>query len=306
MIWYLARRIGWALIVLWVVVTLSFAVTVLSPVDPVRSYVGLRATREEYERARREFGLDEPVPVQYVRYVARLLQGDMGTSFINQQPVLRNILNRLPFTAVLAFAAMLIAVAIGVPLGLWAALRHRSRTDRSILLVSLVGAMVPAFLLGYGMLYVFSFELRLLPLGGTASPAALILPALTLGLPSAAWYVRMMRSESLTILQSDYIRLARAKGMDENVVIRRHLMRNAAAPIVAMVALDFGAFFGGVLVVEKVFAWPGVGQSAWQAITFNDQPMVVGTVLIAAAFVTVFNLSADVFNAWIDPRARYA
>jgi peptide/nickel transport system permease protein len=303
---YVLRRLAWAVLVLWVIVTLAFMVTILSPVDPVRSYVGLRATKEEYERARHEFGLDQPVYVQYVRYVQHLAGGDLGSSFINQQPVLQNILGRLPSTALLALGGVLVAVLIGVPLGLIAALRNHTRTDDGILVLSLLGATLPAFLLGFGLLYVFSFNLQWFPLGGATSPTSLVLPALTLGLASAAWYVRMMRSEALTILSADYIRLARAKGMPERVVVTRHLMRNALAPIVAMIALDFGAFFGGVLIIEKVFAWPGIGQAAWQAIRFNDQPMVIGTVLVAAFFVTAFNLCADVVNAWIDPRIRYA
>jgi peptide/nickel transport system permease protein len=300
------RRLAWSIVVLWAIVTLTFGATILSPVDPVRSYVGLRATPEEYARARAAFGLDQPVIVQYVRYLDRLVHGDLGTSFVNQQPVLADLVNRLPYTAALALAGELVAILAGVPLGLLAAMRSRRRTDRTILLASLVGAMTPTFVLGFALLYVFGFSLRWFPLGGTASPAALVLPALTLGLPSAAWYVRMMRSEALTILSADYIRLARAKGMPERIVIGRHLLRNAIAPIVTMIGLDFGAFFGGVLIVEKVFAWPGIGQEAWRAINFNDQPLVIGTVLLAAVFVTAFNLVADLVNAWVDPRTAYA
>jgi peptide/nickel transport system permease protein len=306
MIRRIARRIGWSIVVLWAVVTLTFGATILSPVDPIRSYVGLRATPEEYERARRAFGLDQPVYVQYVRYVDRLIHGDLGTSFVNQQPVVADILGRLPYTAILAVAGELVAILVGVPLGLLAALRSRRPIDRTILVLSLLGAMTPTFVLGFALLYFFAFVLHWFPLGGTVSPSAIVLPALTLGLPSAAWYVRMMRSEALNILSADYIRLARAKGLPERIVIGRHLLRNAIAPIVTMVGLDFGAFFGGVLIVEKVFAWPGIGQAAWRAINFNDQPLVIGTVLAAAVFVTLFNLLADVVNAWIDPRTSYA
>ena len=203
-------------------------------------------------------------------------------------------------------AGELVAILVGVPLGLLAALRSRRPIDRTILVLSLLGAMTPTFVLGFALLYFFAFVLHWFPLGGTVSPSAIVLPALTLGLPSAAWYVRMMRSEALNILSADYIRLARAKGLPERIVIGRHLLRNAIAPIVTMVGLDFGAFFGGVLIVEKVFAWPGIGQAAWRAINFNDQPLVIGTVLAAAVFVTLFNLLADVINAWIDPRTSYA
>jgi peptide/nickel transport system permease protein len=306
MLRYIVRRLVWTIVVLWAIVTLTFCVTLLSPVDPVRSYVGLRATPEEYQRVRQQFGLDQPPYVQYVRYIELLLQGNLGTSFINQQPVLDNLAQRLPYTALLAVAGEFVQLAIGIPLGLLAALRRRSAVDRGILFGSLAGVITPTFVLGFVLLYVFSFILGWFPLGGSASLPALVLPALALGLPGAAWYVRMLRSETLNILSSDYVRLARAKGLPERIVISRHILRNALAPIVTMVGLDFGVFFGGVLIVEKVFAWPGIGQQAWLAINQNDQPLVIGTVLCAAFFVTIFNLLADIANAIIDPRAKYA
>jgi len=301
---YVLARLLWTLVILWAIVTLTFAATFLSPIDPARSYAGLRATDQVIEQVREKFGLDDPIPVQYVRYMGRLAQGDLGDSFATGEDVRSAILSRLPDTMLLALAAAVIQIALGIPLGLVAALRRQTLVDRSILIFSLVGVVVPAFVLGFLLLYYLAFRLGWFPLGGAGSLAHLILPAFTLGIAGAAWYARMLRSTVLNILSEDYVRNARAKGLPETVVVLRHILRNSIGPIVTMVGLDVGVFLGGVLVIEKVFAWPGIGDQAWRAITFNDVPMVMGTVLVAAFFVTVFNLIADVANAFIDPRIR--
>ncbi len=301
---YVLARLLWTLVILWAIVTLTFAATFLSPIDPARSYAGLRATDKVIEQVRERFGLDDPIPVQYVRYLGRLAQGDLGDSFATGEDVRSAILSRLPDTMLLALAAAVIQITIGIPLGLVAALRRQTLVDRSILIFSLVGVVVPAFVLGFLLLYYLAFRLGWFPLGGSGSLAHLVLPAFTLGIAGAAWYARMLRSTVLNILSEDYVRNARAKGLTETVVVLRHILRNSIGPIVTMVGLDVGVFLGGVLVIEKVFAWPGIGDQAWRAITFNDVPMVMGTVLVAAFFVTVFNLIADVANAFIDPRIR--
>jgi peptide/nickel transport system permease protein len=306
MLRYVARRIAWTLVVLWAIVTLTFAATFLSPIDPARSYAGPRASEEQVERVREKFGLDEPVYVQYARYLGRLAQGDLGTSFLTDRSVVDSIVDRFPETALLAFAAAVVQLAIGIPLGVAAALARRSWLDRSILAFTLIGVVTPAFVLGFLLLYFLAFKLSLFPLGGSGSFMALVLPAITLGIPGAAWYARMLRSTVLNILGEDYVRMARAKGMSEQVVVVRHVLRNAISPIVTMIGIDIGVFLGGVLVIERVFAWPGIGLQAWTAISFNDVPMVMGTVLFAAFFVTLFNLIADLVNAGIDPRVKYA
>jgi peptide/nickel transport system permease protein len=303
---YLARRLAWTIVVLWAIVTLTFGATFLSPIDPARSYAGLRASDEVIERVREDFGLNDPLYVQYGRYLARIFQGDLGRSFATDQPVRSAIIDRLPETALLALAAAVVQLSLGIPLGLLAALKRRSAVDRSILVFSLVGVVTPTFVLGFLLLYFLAFKLGWFPLGGSGSFEHLVLPALTLGVAGAAWYARMLRSAVLNILAEDYVRMARAKGLSERVVIGRHILRNAISPIITMVGLDVGIFLGGVLVIERVFAWPGIGDQAWRAITFNDIPMVMGTVLFAAFFVTVFNLVADLVNAAIDPRVKYA
>jgi peptide/nickel transport system permease protein len=195
---------------------------------------------------------------------------------------------------------------IGIPLGLIAALRRRTLVDRGILVFSLVGVVVPTFVLGFLLLYFLAFKLDVFPLGGSGSFMHVVLPALTLGIPAAAWYARMLRSTVLNITSEDYVRNARAKGLSERVVVQRHVMRNAVGPIITMVALDLGAFLGGVLVIEKVFGWPGLGEQTWRAVSNNDIPLIMGTVLVAAFFVAILNLIADVTNAAVDPRVKYA
>jgi peptide/nickel transport system permease protein len=202
--------------------------------------------------------------------------------------------------------AIIVQIGLGVPLGLIAALRRGEVADKGILVFSLIGVVIPSFVLGFLLLYIFAFKLGWFPLGGSGSVSNLVLPALTLGVAGAAWYARILRSTVLNILGEDYIGFARAKGLSEWIIVWRHILRNAISPLITMIALDFGVFLGGVLVIEKVFAWPGIGLQAWQAIQFNDVPMVMGTVLIAAFFITMLNLVADVVNAYVDPRIRYA
>ncbi len=197
------------------------------------------------------------------------------------------------------------AAGAGLPLGVYAALRWQRIADRVILSGSLLGVVMPQFVLGFLLLYFFAYHLQIFPLGATASLPALVLPALALGLPGGAWYARMVRSSVLNVLGEDYIRNCRAKGLSEWTVVIRHVLRNSAGPAITMIGLDFGIFLGGVLVVEQVFGWPGIGQQMWNAITANDIPVVMGTVIVAATAVVIFNLVADLANAFLDPRIKY-
>ena len=301
---YTLKRLAWTVVVLWAIVTFTFAAVFMSPVDPARMYAGERATEAVVEQTRHNLGLDQPLFVQYRTYVSRLLHGDLGHSFYTGNSVLDTTTSRVPKTALLAGAALLLAVAIGVPLGIAGALRHGSIADKSILLGSLVGVVTPSFVLGFLLLYYLAFKLAWFPLGGSDSPSSIVLPALTIGAPAAAWYARMTRSTILNILSEDYVRNARAKGMPERIVVGRHILRNAAAPIVTMVGLDLGVLLGGVLIIENVFGWPGLGQQTWQAVSANDVPLVMGTVLLAGVFVAFCNLAADLANAILDPRVR--
>lgn len=305
MIWYVCRRLAWTIVVLWAIATLTFGAIFLSPVDPAHVYAGSRASEQVVEQVREDFGLNDSIAAQYGRYMERLVQGDLGTSFFTGKPVLTSTIDRLPRTILLAGAAALVMLALGIPMGIIAALRPRSLVDRFIMGFSLVGAVIPTFVLGLLLLYFLAFKLDLFPLGGSGSFSHLVLPALTLGIPGAAWYARMLRSTILNITSEDYVRNARAKGMPQRIVVGRHVMRNAIGPIVTMIALDLGVFFGGVLVIEKVFGWPGLGELAWRAVGNNDIPVIMGTVLIAACFIVLLNLVADLVNAAVDPRVAY-
>lgn len=306
MLAYVVRRVGWAVLVLWVIVTLTFGATFFSPIDPARSYAGARASAEVVENVRRELGLDQPLYVQYGRYLRRLAVGDLGESFSTGRPVLDSLVSRFPATAMLTLAAALTMLAIGVTLGLTAGLRRQTTLDRGIMGGSLLGVSIPDFVLGFALLYLLAFQLRVFPLGGMGGWRSLVLPALSLAIPYSAWYVRLVRSVTIGVASEEHVRFARAKGLAAATLVRRHIARNAMPPTVGMFGSDLGVFFGGVLVIERVFGWPGIGEQAWRAITFNDIPMVMGTVLFAGFFVVLFNLVADLVVATIDPRVRYS
>jgi peptide/nickel transport system permease protein len=305
MIRYIGGRLAWALVVVFAITIITFGVTFLSPVDPARLYAGLRATHAQYEVARSQLGLNHPIIVQYILYVGRLIHGNLGTSYSTGEPVLSLVMSRLPATLELAGAGLLVEVLIGLPLGFLAALKWQGLADRIVLTGSLLGVVVPQFVLGFVLLYVFAYKIPLFPLGATDSLPALVLPALALGLPGAAWYARMVRSSVLNVLGEDFVRNCRAKGLSEWTVVGRHVLRNSVGPAVTMIGLDFGIFLGGVLIVEQVFGWPGIGAQAWNAISANDIPVVLGTVIVAATAVVIFNLVADIANAILDPRIRY-
>lgn len=306
MIRYIGGRLGWAVLVVFAITIITFGVAFLSPVDPARLYAGLRATHAQYEIARQQLGLNHPIAVQYWFYLERIVHGNLGTSYSTGEPVLHLVLSRLPATLELAAAGLLVEVLIGLPLGVLAALKWQGPADRIVLTGSLLGVVVPQFVLGFVLLYLFAYKIPLFPLGATDSLPALVLPALALGLPGAAWYARMVRSSVLNVLGEDFIRNSRAKGLSEWSVVSRHVMRNSVGPAVTMIGLDFGIFLGGVLVVEQVFGWPGIGQQAWNAISANDIPVVLGTVIVAATAVVIFNLAADIVNALLDPRIKYS
>lgn len=301
---FILRRLLWTVVVLWGIATLTFIIVHFSPVDPARAYAGPRASEETVEATRVRFGLDAPLHVQYQRYLSRVVRGDFGESFITGRPVKTEVLERAPKTFQLALVAAALQAAVGVVLGTIAARRRDTLTDQGILFGTLLGLVTPSFVLGFVLLYIFSFKLRWLPLGGSESMASIILPAVTLAVTGMALYARLTRSTLLGIMNQDYARLARAKGLPPGIILRRHLLPNAAGPIVTVAALDLGVFLGGVLVVERVFNWPGLGQLAWTAINVNDVSLVMGVILFAALSVTLLNLLADILNALIDPRVR--
>ena len=301
---YLARRLAWGALVLLGVSVITFLIAFAVPADPARNIGGIHATRAALANIRQAYGLDQPVPVQYVRYLQRLAHGDLGRAYSVSQDVLPAIQDRLPYTGLLALCGLLFELAIGVPLGLAAAVWPGRIIDRGSLLATLVVFSLPPFVLGNMFLLLFAFHWSLFPLGGADSATSIVLPALTLGCGGAVWYTRLLRSTLLDVLRADYVRTARAKGLNRTRVLLMHALPNAAGPIVTQIGLDLGYFLGGVVVVESVFAWPGVGKLAYDAISHDDINLTVGTVLVGAVFVVTANVLVDIVQAWLDPRIR--
>jgi ABC-type dipeptide/oligopeptide/nickel transport system permease component len=301
---YLIRRLQGALGVVFGVATISFIMVFLMPGDAARMYAGPRAPEETVQRIRELWGLDQPLPVQYVRYLGRAIQGDLGNSTRDNRPVLRAVLERVPATAQLALAGLFVELIIGVPLGILAALRPGSWFDQVATAVSLIGISIPSFALGLVLLYVFGFLLQVFPLGGYGSPIHLVLPAITLGIGGTAFYARVLRNNLLEVMGEDFIRTANAKGLRPRTVLTRHTLRNALLPTVTLAGLDLALLLGGVVVIEAVFGWPGIGLQAFNAIRNQDTPMIMGTVLFASIAVVAINLIVDFLYAALDPRVR--
>jgi peptide/nickel transport system permease protein len=303
---FLVRRVLLMLLILFGVSLITFSLAYLIPGDPAREMAGPRASLAVVQQIRHDLGLDEPVPLQYLQYLGRLAHGDLGTSWMFTRPVGQAIMERLPATLQLAVAATVLELLIGVPVGMGAALYRGRWQDRALMIPTLLGVCAPSFWVGLLLLYSLAFQLPIFPLGGYGTPAHLVLPALTVALIGAPWYARMLRSSMLDVLGMDYVRTARAKGLRNLTVIGRHVLRNALAPIMTMAGMDFGRRLGGLLVVETVFGWPGVGTLLLTAINELDVPVIMGTVLVAAAFTVSVNLIVDLLYATLDPRVRYA
>jgi peptide/nickel transport system permease protein len=301
---YLVRRLLGAVGVVFGVATISFIMIFLMPGDAARMYAGPRAPEETVQRIRVLWGLDQPLPVQYVRYLGRALQGDLGNSTRDNRPVLRAVLERLPATIQLALAGLCVELAFGLPLGIVAALRPGSWIDQLATVVSLIGISIPSFALGLVALYLFGYLIPIFPLGGYGTPLHLVLPALTLGLGGTAFYARVLRGSLLEVMGEDYIRTANAKGLRSHTVLLRHTLRNALLPLVTLAAFDLALLLGGTVVIEAVFGWPGVGLQAFNAIRNQDTPMIMGTVLFASLSVVVINLLVDLLYLVLDPRVR--
>jgi peptide/nickel transport system permease protein len=301
---FLARRVAWGVLVLLGVSLITFLIAFEVPADPARNIGGIHATRAALANIRHVYGLDQPVPVQYVRYLGRLLHGDLGRAYSVSEDVLPAIRDRLPYTVVLALCGILFELAIGVPLGLLAAVRPGHLIDRGSLLITLVVFSLPPFVLGNIVLLLFAFHWSAFPLGGADTAGSIVLPALTLACGGAVWYTRLLRATLLDVLRADYIRTARAKGLGRSRVLVFHALPNAIGPVITQIGLDMSYFLGGVVVVESVFAWPGVGKLAYDAISHDDINLIMGTVLVGAVFVVLANIVVDVLQAWLDPRIR--
>lgn len=302
---YLIQRIiGVALTVFFVAITIFLMVRLL-PGDPARVIAGMLASQEEVERTRVRLGLDQSILRQGVIFVGDLFQGDLGVSARTSNPVTTEIGQRFPATLLLALASTALAVLIGIPLGTLAA-RHAGRlVDLLVSTLVLFGISMPVYWLGLMLIITFSIRLRWLPAGGAESVLSIVLPAVTLAFFSMAFVARITRSSMLEVLHQDYVRTAVAKGASRRVVVWRHALRNALAPVVTVVGLQFGELLGGAILTETVFGWPGLGRLLVDSIFARDYPVVQGLVIVFALLFALVNLAVDMLYLVIDPRVRY-
>jgi peptide/nickel transport system permease protein len=310
---YVLRRAGAVVPILGVVSVVVFSLIHLTPGDPVRIMLREEADPATVATLRHQLGLDRPLPLQYLTWLGRAVQGELGRSIRTNQPVMDAIRQRAPVTLSLAMAALLVALAIGLPAGILAALRRNSVVDLVATLVAIAGVSLPSFWLAILLILVFSVALGWLPPLGWVSPGrdlvawaqSLVLPAVTLGVAIAAVVMRMTRASLLEVLELEYVRTARAKGLAEHWVVLGHALQNALIPVVTVVGLQAGALLGGAVITETIFALPGVGRLLVDAIFQRDFPIVQGVVLFLAVNFLLVNLLVDLAYAWLDPRIRY-
>ncbi|TCU15364.1 ABC transporter permease [Rhizobium sullae] len=298
------RRLMQAAFILLGVAAITFLLLYALPADPARMIAGRSATAQTVANIRAQLGLDQPLLLQFWTYLANLLSGNLGRSYAQKTEVLTLIAARLPATLTLMLAGILVEVTLGLILGTIAAVRRGGFVDRLVMMASFVGVSAPQFVVALLLLYVFAVILGWFPMSGYGTLAHVVLPASTLGILGAGWYARMVRSAMIDVLNQDYVRTARAKGLSSRRIIFRHALPNAVLPIIAMIGIDIGQFMGGVVVVEAVYGWPGIGQLAWQAIQQVDIPIIMGVTLVSALAIVIGNLFADLIAPVIDPRIR--
>jgi peptide/nickel transport system permease protein len=303
--WYLLRRVGQSLIVVLGITAIVFLMVRLSG-DPVRLMVPADATQADMDLLREQLGFNDPLYVQYGRFVGGLVHGDFGSSLRFRAPALPLLLERLPATAELAVAALLLSLAIAIPAGILAALYKDTPLDFLAMLAALVGQSIPGFWLGLMLILLFAVELGWLPTSGREGLDSLILPAITLALFYTGRLARLVRSSMLDVLYEDYVRTARAKGLPEWLIIGRHALKNASLPVVTIIGLEFGALLSGAVITETVFSWPGVGLLAVNAVLARDFPLVQAIVVFMAIVFVLVNLLIDMLYLKLDPRIRYA
>jgi peptide/nickel transport system permease protein len=301
MIAYVLRRLAAVVLILLGVSAITYGLLYLLPADPVDLLAGRNATPEMREALRHELGLDRPLPMQYAIYLGKLVQGDMGRSLAQKVDVSLLIAARLPATLQLMAAAILASLLLGLPAGIYAAMRRGTTPDKAAMIASFAGVSAPQFVVGLLLLYLFAYKLGWLPMGGYGF-AHVILPALTVAVANGGWYSRMMRSSMIEVLAQDYMRTARAKGLPRWRAVLGHGFRNAMLPIIAMVGIDMGYLITNIVIVESVFGWPGIGQLLWQGIQRLDYTIIIGVTITAAIVITLANLLADLLTPLIDPR----
>ena len=301
---YLVGRVLQTLLSMLVVISIVFFLTRLSG-NPINLLLDVNATERDQEILTRHLGLDKPLPVQYGIYVKNILLGDFGTSILTRRPVTEHVRERLAATLELGFVAMLLSVLIGIPLGMYSAVRRGGITDTAARVFAVLGQSMPTFWLGLMLILFFGVVLGVLPAGGRGDFSHLILPAFTLGYFTSAAILRLTRSSMLEVLGSDYIKFARLKGLHEQVVLWKHGLRNALLPVVTFAVMLFVQFLGGAVVTETVFAWPGLGRLILESITTRDYPIVQAGVLVLSGLYLAGNLMVDLLYSYLNPRIRH-
>ncbi len=302
---YVIRRVFQSFLVLFGATLVAFLITRVTG-DPVKLMLPEDATEQERQSMRVQMGLDRPVLIQYGDYLTKAVTGDLGKSVRQKISVTQLIAERVPATLELTFAALFIGIVISFPVGIFVALRRNSVWDLFGTSFSLLGQAAPTFWTGLMLILIFGVHFRLLPISGRGSPAHLVLPAITLGFFVTGRFTRMIRSGMLEVLGKEYIRTARAKGLSERTVVWGHALRNASIPVVTLIGLEFAALLGGAIIVETVFAWPGIGRLVVNAVLQRDFPVVQGVVLVSAVIFVIVNLVVDLFYSVLDPRISYS
>jgi peptide/nickel transport system permease protein len=303
MLRFIFRRAAVGVLVLVAVAILTFALT-NAAVDPARAIAGDSATADDIRAIRELYGFDRPLHIQFLAWAQDIIQGDLGQSYRQRRPVADVVLERLPVTMILGATAFLLAVVVAIPLGILAGLKPNSWIDRCALTIAVLGQAVPNFWLALMGIVIFSVQLRLLPASGSGTWQSFVLPSVALAYYAMPTLMRLTRAGMIDTLQSDYVRTARAKGLLPPQVVLKHALRNAILPLVSVSAVQLGMMLGGSVVIETIFAMQGIGYLAWESITMSDPPVVQAIVLTIASFYVVLTFSADVINAWLDPRLR--
>jgi len=301
---FILRRMLMMIPVLLGVMFVIFTLVYITPGDPATLLLGDRAEAEAVAALREEMGLNDPFLVQFVNYLRRVSQLDLGTSFSTKRPVFNELADRFPTTALLAGLGVLLAIAVGIPLGILCSTKHHSIFDNVATVLGLVALSIPNFWMALLLILFFSYNLGILPVSGIASPAHWVMPTLTLGLSAAGEFMRFTRSSMLEVIRQDYIRTARAKGQKEGTVIFRHALKNALIPVITVIGLSFGSLLGGAVLTETVFAIPGIGSYMVQSIRTRDFPIIQGGVLMIAVAFSFVNLIVDILYGLVDPRIR--
>jgi ABC-type dipeptide/oligopeptide/nickel transport system permease component len=302
---FIAWRLALLVPTLLGVLVVTFLLLYVAPGDPVQAMVGERSDSATIARLRKDLHLDDPLPVQFGKYVAGIAKGDLGHSYITRRPIVKDLAGRFPATLRLAGAAMLFATVTGIAVGIYGAYRPGSWLDRTAALGAYLGVSFPVYWVGLLLILVFAVQLRWLPPSGSRGLAYLILPALTLGMRSVAFLSRVTRAAMQEVLNGDFVRTARAKGLSERVVVLRHAFRNALIPVVTVIGLDFGNYLTGSILTETIFSWPGVGRYVLNAITKRDLPAIQGSILFLSVVFVLVNLITDLVYAKVDPRVAY-